>query len=602
MENVENMTERRKLKRRLYLSGAALLLLIFFALFLFLSCEREGEDTIYKVYDEKMLDEILEEKDLTVFLEVIDQAKFRGTVHAYGTYTLFAPVNEALVNYFQDMGKSRAADLTQEEAAAIVKYHLIPDTITTADFEEGRLSAENFAHRYLTNKPMSVEGKNTFLINRQAYITTPNLRGANGLVHIIDNVLTPPTVSITEVVRSLPDADYSLLKTLFEESGWADRFNVAGDNAGYTFFIQSNAAFVEAGITTREELLEQLRTNTPTVERDSLIPNFIGYHGINRQQYTLDLMRTSSLESLIKGQVILFKTNANNILVNELKTTNISEDGIPLLRESEYTNLSCTNGVIHEICGNITIKNRAAYRIYWDIAEQPEIMALKIFRKGGSASFAPGELSEIQWGGKSPASIIYDSWDMPKTLGTDQYIYNDRLRFRISTNTNTWMEFKTPVLVGGKDPITGEDGISYKVWLGYRRTSTSILKTTFIQEGQEDQVLPYVFPMSDYMPSLAYSQPEIALTQGWKQYTAELKATTTMPMHVLGIIKVYTTGRHILRFDATNQGTEGWYDMIQFIPVDEDQIWPRVDMAGKWIYEGMRDCEIYPYSECPTVE
>jgi len=75
-----------------------------------------------------------------------------------------------------------------------------------------------------------------------------------------------------------------------------------------------------------------------------------------------------------------------------------------------------------------------------------------------------------------------------------------------------------------------------------------------------------------------------------------------MPMHVLGIIKVYTTGRHILRFDATNQGTEGWYDMIQFIPVDEDQIWPRVDMAGKWIYEGMRDCEIYPYSECPTVE
>jgi uncharacterized surface protein with fasciclin (FAS1) repeats len=579
----------------------SILTLIFMMLItgiVFTSCEREGENTIFKVYDDKMLDEIAEEEGLTDFLAIITKAKFKGTVHAYGTYTLFAPSNQAIENYLQTIGKTVTEDLTEGEAAAIVRYHLLPDSIPTSAFEESRLASINFAQKYLTNKPVTVGGKSTFQINRQANIIKPDLRGANGFIHIIDKVLTPPTETITDRIRALPDTEYSLMKSLFEESGWADLFASVNDSISYTFFIQSDMAFSQAGINSKTDLMSLLEKNTPTIVNDSLIYNFIGYHGVGRQQFTLDLMRASSLESLIKGQVIMFKSKSNQIIVNELITPNVVEEGVPLLRESDYTNLTCSNGVIHEIDGNITIKNRAAYRIYWDIAEQPEIMALKIFRKGGSASFAPGDLSEIQWGGKSPQSIVYDSWDMPKSLPADnQYIYNDRLRFRISTNTNTWMEFKTPVLVGGKDPLTGEDGIAYKVWIGYRRTSTSILKTIFKQEGYEDQVMPYVFRMSDYIPSLASTQPEVALAQGWKQYNAG-KFSSVMCMHILGIIKVYTTGRHTLRFEATNQGTEGWYDMIQFIPVEEDQIWPRIDMAGKWIYEGTPSCEIYPYTDC----
>ncbi len=595
MENI--LTEKMKNIHRVYLSTFAMLLFLAVQLMM-TSCEREGENTLYKVYDEQMIDEIIEEQGLTEFLLLIDRAKFRGTIHAYGNYTLFVPSNEALKKYLLSIGKSSVNELSEQEAADIVKYHLLPDSISTSDFEEGRLSSINFSHKYITNKPVTLNGKNTYLINRQANIITPDLHGANGFLHIIDNVLTPPTQTITDFVRTLPEAEYSMIKSLFEETGWADTFAIVQNDRYFTFFIQNNTAFANAGINSREDLLELLHKNTPTIVSDSLIYNYIGYHGLNRQQYTLDLMRASSIESMIKGQVIMFKAKSNSIIVNELIMPTITEEGVPLLRESEYSNFSCSNGVIQEINGNITIKNRTAYRVYWDIAEQPEIMALKVFRKGGSATFLPGELSEITWGGKSPQPVVYDSWSMPKTLGTDMYTYNDRLRFRMSTKLNGWMEFKTPVLIGGKNSITGEDGISYKVWIGYRRTSSSILKTVFKQEGKEDQVLPYVFKMSDYMPSLANSQPEVALAQGWKQYTGVY--ASVMCMHILGVIKVYSTGRHTLRIESTNDGTEGWYDMIQFIPVEEDQIWPRIDMAGKWVYEGMKDCEIFPYSECTT--
>ncbi|MDD3321226.1 MAG: fasciclin domain-containing protein [Paludibacter sp.] len=583
-------------KRQFNLMSLLIFIIFLSVQFVFTSCEREGQETTYKIYEEKMIDEILEENELSEFLAIIDYAKFRGTIHAYGNYTLFVPSNNAIQNYLQSIGKSSVNDLSSDEAVEIIKFHLIPDSIPTSDFEEGRLSTINFAHRYLTNKPVNIYGKSTYLINRQANIITSNLHGANGYIHIIDKVLTPPTQTITDLIQSLPESEYSLMKLLFSETSWVDTFSVVQSNRNYTFFIQSNEAFAKSGINSKEELLELLHKNTPTVVSDTLIYNYIGYHGINRQQYTLDLMRSSAIESLIKGQVLMFKAKSNSIIVNELIMPKVTEEGVPLLKDSEYSNYSCSNGVVHEINGNITIKNRAAYRVYWDIAEQPEIMALKIFRKGGSATFLPGDLSEITWGGKSPQPIVYDSWALPKTLGTDMYTYNDRLRFRMSTKLNGWMELKTPVLVGGKNQITGEDGISYKVWLGYRRTSSSILKTIFKQDGKEDQVLPYVFKMSDYMPSLANTQPEVALSQGWKQYTGVY--SSIMCMHLLGTIKVYTTGRHILRLESTNDGTEGWYDMVQFIPVDEDQIWPRIDMAGKWIDEGMQDCEIYPYSDC----
>jgi len=35
--------------------------------------------------------------------------------------------------------------------------------------------------------------------------------------------------------------------------------------------------------------------------------------------------------------------------------------------------------------------------------------------------------------------------------------------------------------------------------------------------------------------------------------------------------------------------------MIQFIPVDDDQLWPRFDIKGNYIYKDTPCDEIFPY-------
>ena len=558
------------------------------------SCQKSMEREIYRVFDVIMLDECAEKQELNDFLQIVEKADLTGTIHAYGTYTLFGPTDEAIAAYLQTIGKKTVADLTVEEALEIVKYHLVPKALSDADFIDGRLAYKNFFNRYLTTQSVSDGGKTYFRVNRQAKIIIPNIEAANGFLHVIDAVLTQPENTVANAVRQLPEADFSFFKDLFDESGWADALDVVNDSTWFTFFVVSNESYQKARINSREDLLVELRKNTPDVATDQeLIYRHIGYHIVPRLAYYVDIIASSSLLTMIPEQVIIIKRDQkeNKLLLNDIQMGKNHEIGVPLIR-GEYTDLSCANGVMHQVDGNIFIKNRTAYRIYWDVAEQPELMALAQFRniqnQAFNTYFVPGELSEIKWGGRAPGWIYYYFGGYTTTFDAKfQYVYSDYLRFRMCNRTTSWMEMTTPVLIKGK----------YKVWLCYRREQELKLKTIFKQDGKDDQVLPYVFDLSEYMPtSITPEQMEI---EGWKRYNAK-KLESVVISHILGIIEVETTGRHILRFESTHEGRyEGNWDMIHFIPIDDDQLWPRVDIKGNWVWPNTPDCEIWPTYACP---
>ena len=567
------------------------------------------------ISDDKQIDELMEEQNLTEFLNILDKSGILSTVHAYGNYALFAPTNDAVASYLQQSGKGSVSNLTKEEAAEIVRYHLlnvtdIADSVTTVGFVNGRMPYPNFAGSYLTTKQ---EGE-AIRVNRQALILSPlNIKASNGHLHVIDRVLTPPdpvTESITARLRSLPD-NFSLMKEILERSGMAEILAENKKGEWKTMFIQDNDAFAEAGISNIDELIADLRLNTPAIDdENTLLYNYMAYHTIPRLQYVADLLGASSFETMVKNQVITFTRKfgetETKVLLNEI--TELQELGVELDRNSEFSDWSCSNGVLQKISGNIQIKVRSAYRIYWDIAEQPEIVALRNFRKpGASADFNPGDLSEIQWQFKSGCPLQYSQvhyycGTVPQNMAAFdskfQYIYGDYLRFNLDLGAIQWMEMKTPVLIGS------EEGVSYKIWLCWRRELQCLLKSTFKQEGQSDQILPYILDLEVYCPRDIIDNPELAELDGWKMYNAK-KFESVHNSKLLGTIKVYSTGRHTLRLEpSTNRRVQqlGNFDMIQFIPVDENQLWPRVDVRGNWIGPEVPTCEIWPLEECAVEE
>ncbi len=589
------------------LSKGALLLMALGFLWGVASCNDPLEGKTYKTSDELMMDEFMSNPDnqLTDFLKIVDKANYRGMLHAYGTYTCFAPTNEAVQSYL--LSKSKTIEsLSQAEAADFVSYHIVADTLSTASFVQGRLDVVNLQKQFLLTHFIADPTGIYYLIDRKARILHANLREGNGIIHIVNSVLSRPDKTLGQAIEALSD-NYSILKGLIKDTGFDKILN--DSSVKYTFVLQNDSIFKSLGIETRAALLQRLRSNTPEISNDdTLLLRFVQYHCVTNRQYLRDLVNASSETTCAPKEVFALTLAKDSLIANRFQIGQLNEPGIIMDRFGRNTDVTCSNGVLQEVLGQLEIKRRKPYRVYWDMADQPEMRALKGFRKAGtSAVFKPGELSEMTWAGSNSPYVTYacSSFNYSDVKNT-QYAYQDHLEFRIGTTVVKWMDIKTPLLIAG----------NYKVWICWRRignAGTATMRTIFKQDGQSDQILPSVFDMASYMTiykndgtkqtsdiytSECNMDDDRMVQSGFKVYTAKY-ITTVNESAYLGTIRVNATGRHTIRFEALQAGSVENYDMIQFIPEDENQVWPMVAPDGSLVNKGTKYWNIYPYQQAP---
>lgn len=124
--------------------------------------------------------------DLTTLLELaLDRPDIVSTLSGDGTFTVFAPTNEAF-----EAVLAENPGLTDEQITEILTYHVLTSTVLSADLEDGQ-SVETLQGENIT---VSIDGESV-LINSSNVITA-DLEGSNGVVHIIDAVLLPPSYTM----------------------------------------------------------------------------------------------------------------------------------------------------------------------------------------------------------------------------------------------------------------------------------------------------------------------------------------------------------------------------------------------------------------------
>jgi uncharacterized surface protein with fasciclin (FAS1) repeats len=565
------------------------------------SCRDDLEGQTFLTSDDVMMDDYITQNDLSMstFLDVVDKAEFRGMLHAYGIYTCFVPTNEAIAAYLQSLGKSSVADLSPQECADIVKYHVVRHTgegedvvaFASGDFIDGRLGNLNLMLKYLTTRTVQLDGKTVIQVNREANIVEKDIYVANGYIHKIDKALTPPAMTCGEQIAALPQ-EYSLFREIMQETGWIDSLKVEVEGMWYSVFLQSNAAFATAGIQTASDLLQYLKDNAKysDVTETELLNIYAAYHCVKGLCYIADLSKMSALQSLAPNQAITLKLNRDTLLVNEYGTSGSGdyEAGVAIDKKSEYTDYSCSNGVLVDVSGYIGPKIRGAMAVYWDVTEQPELASNSKFRKSGFGvswdelqSWSEMKVT-LASGVKTYGEFAYSFWS--SFTNNFQLVNQDALQLRWYRLSS--VEFTLPLLTPG----------TYNVWVGFRRAEATgcRVRATLVQEGQEDQAMGIV-QFEEY--NNINDAAEVLLSSGYKRYVAK-ERSTTMNCVRWGTCVVQSTGRHKLRCDvlAGGRNADMWLDMIQFIPVEDDQLWPRFDMKGKAIYAGTPCEEIWPYA------
>ena len=579
-------------KKNINLRSRIKLILVFSLIVaLFSSCKDYMEGKTFLTSDQIMIDEYMQkDTSLTEFLKIADLAGFRGMLHAYGTNTCFAPTNTGIKAYCKKMGIATMETLHVADLEKFMKFHLVRDTIQTSDFVDGRLATATMLGKYLTTKTIINSALQPVIqINRQANVITKDLVLGNGILDKIDYVLTPNPLTVGEMIEQLPD-NYSLFKSIMKDTGLTDTLTVnKADKQWYTVFLQSNESFATQGVTDLLTLIQKMAIAQPDYADNpaKLEELYAQYHCVNRLAYVTDLSQSSTEITLAKNQVISFKVSKDSLILNEFKSLTKFEKGVPVDKLSNWTDMSCYNGVMIDLQGYIQPVKRGAEAIYWEWSDQPEIKAMSIYhKKGNSFNFKPGDLAGIQFGGINSPVLTYSVVSAYDT-NTGEYIHYDNLFLQLRSNVVRWVEITTPVLTEG----------NYYVWICYRRGGSALkFKSTFKETGYDDQLLPNVVDLGEYFPYT--TNPDVNLANGWKQYVAKYN-TSIWCCRNAGAIKVDFTGQHILRWDAlgTSGSSGAQVDMIQFIPVDQNQVWPRFDVNGTAIYPGTPCNQIAPYDQ-----
>jgi uncharacterized surface protein with fasciclin (FAS1) repeats len=525
------------------------------------------------------------------FAKIIEKAGFSDFLNAYGAYTLFAPTNDAVKAYLQEVGKPSVDAFSDVELKNIVKIHLIEDTINTSSFTDGKLAQVTMLGQYLVTGVVNNNGVSSYTINRQALILQPNIRLANGNIHVIDHVLKAAGQTVAQTVEA--NSEYSIFTQALKETGYYDSLNIVNNQDTTRRFLtviaESNKALADSAINSYADLKKKYsNTNDPRRSDDSL-HLYVAYHILTEARYIADIVSTASIPTLAPLEVITPKLDGETVLLNDIVFNGNHEPGIALDRSK--SDITSSNGVVHAAKAHFAIKNRVPVRVDFDVADQPELRKLtNIFRKatsvtaisgtGAGYTIPKGFLADVTWGANTSSTSTISYNCMPPTSTQYYAWWGDYIRIPMgNTSRNQWIEFRTPLLVKGK----------YKVWICYYRGRNSTNNPTPLSNRVSFDGVPLqrTFGFDEQKP---VGTPGELEALGWKQYTEVPQTNAGQDLNnvarLLGPIDVKSTDRHIIRIEfllAHSGQEQNFLDMIQFIPINDNQTKPIFGRDGSII-------------------
>jgi uncharacterized surface protein with fasciclin (FAS1) repeats len=123
--------------------------------------------------------------DLSTLVTAVSTAKLVDTLQGEGPFTVFAPTNAAFEKLGDEQVQSLLEPENRDQLTKVLTYHVVPGTLTAADLSDGQ-TLETVAGETLTVK---VDG-GTVMVD-DASVVQPDVEASNGVVHVIDGVLTP---------------------------------------------------------------------------------------------------------------------------------------------------------------------------------------------------------------------------------------------------------------------------------------------------------------------------------------------------------------------------------------------------------------------------
>ena len=130
-----------------------------------------------------VVDHALNNDSFSILVQAVVKADLVETLKGAGPFTIFAPTNAAFEALFTALGVTGINDLTAQQLTPILLYHVVSGNVRSNQLTAGAVAT--------LNGDIDVTLSPTPKINGTTGIIATDVQAANGVIHVIDEVLIP---------------------------------------------------------------------------------------------------------------------------------------------------------------------------------------------------------------------------------------------------------------------------------------------------------------------------------------------------------------------------------------------------------------------------
>lgn len=289
-------------------------------LVLFSSCNEDETPTP----DPNIVEVASANNNFSTLVTAVQTAGLVPTLSGTGPFTVFAPTNDAFNKFLTANSLTAAQLLASDGLTETLTYHVVGASVPSSAVSAGKVTTVSGDPFYVSIAP-----NNEIWINGNTKITSTDVAASNGIIHVLDNVITPPTQNIAEIAIASTTAaqpEFTQLVAALVRANLAGAFQ-GGFDDDFTVFAPTDAAFQDLYTTLGVSGVDQIPLETLTA--------VLQYHVVPARAFSQDLRQGASLPTLLTGQ---------NLTVN-LSDLKINDSGLV----AAALNIHATNGVIHVI-------------------------------------------------------------------------------------------------------------------------------------------------------------------------------------------------------------------------------------------------------------
>lgn len=181
--------------------------------------------------------------NFSVLVDALGRANLASTLDQSGSFTVFAPTNDAFQSFLSAKGFSSLNDVPVDVLRQILLNHVVSGTNLSGSLQTGYVKTLALGSASTTNNlSMFVNVTNSGVrLNGVASVTTADIRASNGVIHVVDAVIDLPTI----VTHATANPNFSTLVGALTSTGQPDFVGIlsGNTNAPFTVFAPSNDAF-----------------------------------------------------------------------------------------------------------------------------------------------------------------------------------------------------------------------------------------------------------------------------------------------------------------------------------------------------------------------